>query len=425
MSPDVLVIGGGAVGVTAAYELARAGASVTLVDRERQLGLGSSAGTAGLLAPSHAGTLATPTALREGLAWMTRRDSPFYIRPRPRVLPWLLRFARAALDPRQVNAAGALLRTLSRDSLRMHAELADGGIDTTLERRGVVYAFATEAGFRHARDGLPAAAELGLTATALDPTAARHLEPALAASIAGAVHVEEEAHLDSLRYVQAMSRAAAQAGVEIRPDTEVLHLRTSGGRVTSVETTGGELVASTVLLAAGVWTRSLGAQLGLSIPLEGAKGYHVELAALEGDPHLPVYMHEARVIATPYPRRLRLAGTLELAGLDGSVDDVRVQAMRSAAAGILDGLDGRPTARVWRGFRPTPPDGMPLIGWSSRLDNVMVATGHAMTGVALAPVTAKIVTELLAGLPPSYDLRLLDPDRFTRSRPRATSVVRS
>ena len=355
MNPDVLVVGGGAVGITAAYDLARAGASVTVIERERELGLGTSAGTAGLLAPSHAATLATPAALRDGIGWMLRRDSPFYIRPRPQVVPWLLRFARAALDRRQVGAADELLRTLSRDSLRLHGELADGGIDTTLERRGVLYAYETAAGFAHARAALPRAAALGLTARALDPDQAQALEPALAGTLAGAVFVEEEAHLDSLRYVQAIGRAAAAAGADIRPDTEALRFRMSGGRVTAVETTGGEVVAGTVLIAAGVWSRALAAQLGLSIPLEGAKGYHVELAATENDPRIPVYMHEARVIATPYPGRLRLAGMLELSGLDGSVDALRVRALRAAAERNVRALNGRATVRVWRGFRPRLP----------------------------------------------------------------------
>jgi D-amino-acid dehydrogenase len=414
-SPDVLVIGGGAVGVTAAYELAREGASVTLIDRGPQLGVGSSAGTAGLLAPSQSGPLATPRALREGAVWMTRRDSPFYIRPRPRMVPWLWRFARAALDRRQGSAASALLRRLARDSLLMHGELADGGIDTSLARRGIIYAFETETGFQDAVDDLSAIRELGLTATALDPGQAREVEPALAGGLAGAIQVPEEAHLDSLCYVQAMGRAAAQAGVEVRPDTEAVSFHTSDERVTAVETTGGEFTAATVLLTAGVWTRNLAAQLGLSIPLEAAKGYCIELDALAGDPRMPVYMYEAHVVATPYPGRLRLAGTLELSGLDDSVDAVRVRAMREAARRVLGGLDGRATTWVWRGFRPTPPDGVPLIGWSRRLTNVMVATGHAMSGIVLAPVTAKLVSELYFGRPSTYDPYLMDPNRFNRA----------
>jgi D-amino-acid dehydrogenase len=415
VTTDVLVIGGGAVGVAVAYELAREGAAVTVVERGREVGQGSSGGSAGLLAPSHAATLANPAALLDGLRWMGRPASPFYLRPRPQIVPWLLRFTRAALDRRRVGAATALLRTLSRDSLRLHGALTDAGIPTTLERRGVIYTYETEAGYAHARAGIAGARELGLTAEPLDIAAARELEPALAGTLAGAVYVAEEAHLDSLQFVRAMAAAASDAGADVRLDTEVLRFRRAGDRIAGVDTTGGRFAAGTVVLAAGVWSRHLADGLGLSVPLEGAKGYHVELAATEADPRLPVYMHEARVVATPYPGRLRLAGTLELSGLDDSVDARRVQALRESSARHLATLDGREPQRVWRGFRPTPPDGLPLLGRSRRVANLLVATGHAMTGVALAPVTARIVADLVAGRTPGYDLSRMDPDRFTRT----------
>lgn len=412
MSAGIVIVGGGAIGATAAYELARAGHRVTLVDREREVGLGCSAGTAGLIAPSHAGTLATPQALLDGIVWMTKRDSPFYIRPRPQVVPWLLRFARAALDRRQVASATALLRTLSRDSLRQHGELLDAALPTSLVRRGVLYTYETEAGLEHARALIPTVAKLDLDVRALTAGEARELEPAVTEGIAGAVYSEEEAHLDSLRYVQAIAGAAVDAGARLRLGTEVLGFRTSEGRIVALETTVGSLEAETVVLAAGVWSRGLGRGLGLTIPLEAAKGYHVELEATGDDPRIPVYMHESHVIATPYNDRLRLAGTLELSGLDTSVDQVRLGALRQAASRNIRSVDGRRVVGVWRGFRPTPPDGMPLLGRPRHFRNLVVATGHAMTGVALAPVTARLVRELVEGEPPSYDLTLLNPDRF-------------
>jgi D-amino-acid dehydrogenase len=414
MTDSVVVIGAGAIGATAAYELAQAGHRVTLLERAHAVGLGSSAGTAGLLATSHAGVLATPQALREGILWMTKRESPFYVRPSLRIVPWLVRFARAALKPEQVRRASDLLRTLSRDSLSLHAELLARGIPTTLEQRGVLYTYESEAGFEHARAALPRAAELGLTVQALTVAEAKEFEPAVSDALAGAVYSKEEAHLDSLRYVEAVAAAAQSAGAELRLNTEVVGFRSRDGRIADLHTTTGSLplAGATVVLAAGVWSRGLGRRLGLPIPLEGAKGYHVELPAADGDPRLPIYMHESRVIATPYPGRLRLAGTLELAGDDASIDEVRLGALQKAAARNLDGLEGRDPVQVWRGFRPTPPDGMPLLGRSRAYANLVLATGHAMTGVALSPVMANLVRELVEGTPPSYDLSLLDPDRF-------------
>lgn len=414
MSERIVIVGGGAIGATAAYELAAAGHSVTLVERGHTVGTGSSAGTAGLLAPSHAGTLATPQAVRDGIRWMTKRDSPFYIRPSARIVPWLVRFGWAAFRPGQVQQASDLLRALSRDSLSLHAELLASGVPTTLEQRGVLYTYETEEAFEHARASLPRAEELGLTVSALTLPEAQALEPAVTDTIAGAVYSKEEGHLDSLLYVQAITDAAVAAGAGLRLDTDVVGFGTEDDRISELQTTAGPLPldGATVVLAAGVWSRGLGRRLGLSILLEGAKGYHVELAATDRDPRLPIYMHEARVIATPYPDRLRLAGTLELAGDDASIDEVRLAALQKSAARNVGGLAGRTPIHVWRGFRPTPPDGMPLLGRSSKHANLVIATGHAMTGVALAPVMARLVREVVERTAPSYDLSLMDPNRF-------------
>jgi D-amino-acid dehydrogenase len=412
LSASVVVIGAGAIGATAAYELARAGHRVTVVEREQGVGLGCSAGTAGLLAPSHAGTLATPQALKDGIRWMTKRESPFFIRPRPPIVPWLLRFARAALSSEQVRGADELLRRFSRDSLELHSELLGRGVPTTLERRGVLYTYESAAGFEHAMALIPQAAERGLHLRALTAAEAQELEPAVADTIAGAVYSPEEGHLDSLLYVRAVADAAVAAGAELRLGVEVLDFRAADGRVAALETTAGTIEAETVVLAAGVWSRELGRRLGLAVPLEGAKGYHVELDGSERDPRIPIYMHEARVIATPYPDRLRLAGTLELAGADPSIDPVRLATLQKAAARNLRVAADRRVTHVWRGFRPTPPDGVPLLGRPRRFSNLVVATGHAMTGVALAPLMARLVRELVEGEKPSYDLTLTNPDRF-------------
>ena len=343
---------------------------------------------------------------------MTKRDSPFYIRPRPQIVPWLLRFARAALSREQVTRANDLLRTLSRDSLHLHAELLAHGVPTTLERRGVLYTYETESGFEHARSLMARSLELGLNVRALTVSEAQEFEPAVADTIAGAVYSQDEGHLDSLQYVQAVADAAVAEGAVLQLGTEVVGFRAGNGRVMELQTTAGAVEVETVILAAGVWSRDLGRRLGLTIPLEGAKGYHVEFDVSERDPRLPIYMHEARVIATPYPDRLRLAGTLELAGADASVDEMRLNALQEAAARNLDGVAERATVHIWRGFRPTPPDGMPLLGRPRRFRNLVVATGHAMTGVALAPLMARLVRELVEEAPPSYDLTLMDPDRF-------------
>lgn len=424
MTPDVLVIGGGAVGVAAAYELAGEGARVTLLERGPRLAYGCSAGNAGLICPSHSAPLATPRALRQGMVWALRRDSPLYLKPRPAVIPWLARFA-AASTPGRARAGTALIRTLSQASLDLHAGLAESGLETGFERRGVLNVYETEDGLVSGREEAKGNAEAGLRAELLDGREARELEPTLSAAVVGAAYYPDEAHCDPLTFVEAVGRAAEERGVRIRTDVEVLDLHANDGRVELVETTAGAERTGAVVLAAGAWTPELARRLGLYVPVEGGKGYHVEIEPGERPPRLPVFMQESRVIATPLPGRVRLAGTLELAGLDLGVDPVRVAAILRAARRNVSTIDGLPVRSVWRGLRPCAPDGLPIVGRPARFENVVLATGHAMMGLTLAPVTGRLVAELVTEKTPTHDVRALSPDRFRRFLPRRAPRPRS
>ena len=398
-APDVVIVGAGAVGAATAYELTQRGASVAVLERSH-VARGCSYGNAGLICPSHAEALANPAAIRSGLAWMTRRDSPFHVRPRPSLLPWLARFGLAA-RPSRSAAATATLRRLAAASLELHERLARSGLPTSFERRGILSVFESQAAFAAAeRNG----------AQELTADAARRIEPALAPAIAGALFHADEGHCDPGRYVAALLEAAQEGGAELRNGVEVLGLRAAGGRIERLDTTAGPLRAGAVVLAAGTWTRRLARDVGVHVPLEGAKGYHVEIPGGALRAGIPIYMEEARVIATPLNGRLRLAGTLELAGVDMRVDPVRLEALGRAARRTLALPRDSRVVGVWRGLRPCTPDGLPAIG--PVLDNLFLATGHAMLGITLAPATAEMVASLLTGTRPAYDPRPFDPSRF-------------
>jgi D-amino-acid dehydrogenase len=142
------------------------------------------------------------------------------------------------------------------------------------------------------------------------------------------------------------------------------------------------------------------------------KGYHLDYAGAEGDPHVPLFLQEARVVVTPLPGKLRLAGTLELGGHDLALNERRLDAVRRAGLRRVHGLDGRNVIHRWSGARPCAPDGLPLVGRPRAYDNLVVATGHAMMGFTLAPVTGALVADIVSGTQPSQDIALLDPDRF-------------
>ncbi len=408
-SPDVLVVGGGAIGVCCALELAAGGASVTLLERGAALGAGCSSGSAGLICPGHSAPIATPAALRAGLSYLTRPDSPFYLRPRPQLLPWLGRYV-AACTPGRARRAATVIRELSELSLARFAELAEAGIEFGLERRGLLTVFATEDRFADARR--EAREQASLAPQVLDRAAVRALEPAVGGEPVGGVYYPGDAHCDPARFVQAVGEAARAAGVQIRTGVEVLALRRRDRRIEALQTTAAEVRAPTIVLAAGAWTPVLAKQAGVFVPVEGGKGYHVDYESAPSDPSLPVAMHEARVVATPLSGRLRLAGTLELSGLDERVSRTRVDAIVRAGARGIAGLQGRRAVEVWRGLRPCSPDGLPIVGRPEHVENLVLATGHATMGLTLAPITGRLVAEIVAGIAPSYDLDHLRPQRF-------------
>jgi D-amino-acid dehydrogenase len=314
---------------------------------------------------------------------MWRRDSPFYLRPRPAVVPWLTRFALAS---RHAEAGSAAIRELSVAGLELHADLG-GELGTSFERTGTLNVYETYEGLEaEAR----AAARSGLPFEVFDADGTRELEPALIGPVAGSVRYPQEGRVDPKRFVEAVGQAATAAGAEIHTGVEVGSL--------------DELDAETVVVAAGAWSKGL-----VGLPLEGGKGYHVDYERSDDDPRMPAWVQETWTIATPLPDRLRLSGTLELAGLDLSISDRRVEKIRSGGDRWFRGLRTRRVLETWAGLRPCLPDGLPAIG---RLDGVVVATGHAMKGVSLAPITARLVAQLVAGERPDHDLALFRPDRF-------------
>jgi D-amino-acid dehydrogenase len=425
MNPDVAVVGGGAIGACIARELALRGARVVVLERGGRLGCACSEGNAGLICPSHSAPLATPAALWLGVRWLFSSDSPFSLRLRPSVVPWLARFALSS-TPAKARAGTKVLRSLSLASIRLHEALEADGLDAAYARRGTLDVFETEAGFAAGVAKADLHRTAGMRAEVLDAATARELEPALAGAPAGAVHWPDEMHCDPGRFVASVGAAAAEAGAEIRTDCEVIELVKAGNRIGALATTQGEIVAEEVVLAAGAWTPAL----GLRLPVVGGRGYHVELEHAASDPQVPVYLQESWVIATPLPGRLRLAGTLELTGRDLSVDRRRVDALFNAARTRLAGVTSARIRHVWRGLRPCTPDGLPIIGRTKRFENVVLATGHTMLGITLAPVTGMLAAEVIAGEEPSHDLAPMSPDRFSRparrlASPRARRVRQS
>jgi D-amino-acid dehydrogenase len=423
-TPDVAIIGGGAIGACIGLELVSRGASVVLLERGPTLASGCSSGNAGIVGASHVLPLAGADAVRDGLRWLGRPDSPFALRPRPAVVPWLGRFL-AASTPGRVRQARRVLRRLALVSAELHADLAARGLDTGFERRGLLNVYATPGAFSAATTAARDDDVDGLRPEVLDQARLVERFPHVAPTAAGGVFYPAEAHCDPGAFVRAVGAQATTHGLVVRTGVEALELRHRDDRVESVWTTAGEVRAGQVILAAGAWSAALARDLPLVLPVEGGKGYHVEFDADPGDPEVPTWFQEDRVVVTPMPGRLRVAGTLELAGVDERIDHRRIDAIVRAAQTGLPGFGPRAVKRVWRGLRPCSPDGLPIIGPVPDMANVTVATGHGMWGLQLAPLTGRLVADLVSGAPASDDLSLhaLRPERFAGALRSRTAVA--
>jgi D-amino-acid dehydrogenase len=406
---DVIVVGAGVIGACAADELAGRGLRVTVLERGGGWGEGCSWGNAGLIVPSHSRPIAAPESLRAGLGWMARRDSPFGLRLRPRLAPWLVRYARAATR-RRAAAGEALQRGLAIESLERFAALAAEGAGGGFVRHGCLTVFTGPAGPEHAAREAESETGRALGARPLSGREAAELEPALEPAVTAGVLFPHEGHCDPVAFVRAIGERAVARGAELRTGVEVRSLRRDGRGVVA-ETAAGPVPAAHAVVAAGAWSERLARTLGVRLPLQGGKGYAVEFDPAAVPLQRPVYLHDARCVATPLGDRTRMTGGLVLDGLDQRVDGRRVTAIRRAADAVL-GARGAAPLRTWSGLRPCTPDGLPAIGAHRRAPEAVFATGHGMLGLTLAPLTGAIVADVITGGPRHPALARLSPERF-------------
>lgn len=412
---DVLVVGGGAVGVCTAYYLREAGYGVMLVDRG-EIGSGASHGNMGLVVPSHSVPLAAPGVVLQGLKWMFRPDSPFYIKPRPdpSLIRWLWAFWKASSEDRMRRAI-PLIRDLSLRSL----SLFDGldkleGVEFDYHRRGVLALYRTPEGMEEGEEELRLLSSYGLEIDELTPDGLADTLPGLELNALGGLHFRQDAHLTPARFVHGLAAYLERQGVDVRPGTEVTGITKEKGRITAVHTTRGDVAAGDVVLTAGSWSAALGRLAGVSLPIQPAKGYSVTIRRPAAWPEQPFMLSESRVAVTPMGDTLRIGGTLELAGMDRSINRRRVAAILDAVPRYLPSFDisAHEIVETWCGLRPCTPDGLPFLGRAPGIHNLIVAAGHAMIGVSLGPVTGQLVRQIVAGERSDIDLDLLAVDRF-------------
>jgi D-amino-acid dehydrogenase len=410
---DVLIIGGGVIGLACAHYLGRAGRSVRIIEQGR-IGSGASPGNCGLVFVSDLVPLCVPGAVRKELFSMLRRNSPLYIKPSfdlGRML-WLLRFARRCRDEYVRHAIRAREDILA-SSNHLFAELLSGGsIEAEYEQRGVLLVYRSEAAMQRYEWVNLQLRPYGLAAEAMVGRALRDFEPALREDVFGAWYHRADSHLRPDRLLQSWRQTLLRAGVAIEEDCALSRFRPSGGLIQAAVTGRGEFSADTYVLAAGAWSAGVATQLGLKLPIQPGKGYSITMGRPAVCPATPCYLYERRVVATPWSSGYRLGGTMEFCGFDPGLNPRRLNALRTAAGEYLRDPVGHPVVEEWAGLRPMTYDDLPVIGRTSRFRNLILATGHGMLGITTAPATGRLVAEIVCGAPPHIDPGPFDPKRF-------------
>ena len=414
MSKYIVIIGGGVIGLCTAYYAAKRGHRVTVIERLPRERDGCSFGNAGMIVPSHFIPLAAPGVAALALRWMWNPESPLYIQPRLDwdLISWGWRFLRASTRA-HVRRAAPLIRDLSFASRACFEELAET-LDFGLVKRGLLMLCKTQHALDEEAKSAALANDIGVPAEVLDAKAVAALEPGVRMDVAGGVYFPKDCHLPPGRLMAALQRELESAGVEFRFESGVTGWGTNGRRIKAVKTHAGDFAADEFVLCGGAWSPSVARELRVRLPMQAGKGYSLTLARPRQLPQICAIFSEARIAVTPMGDTLRFGGTMEIAGLAEGINPRRVQGIIKAVPRYFPDFTVEDFAGIqpWSGLRPCSPDGLPYVGRFGAYDNLSTATGHAMMGLSLGPVTGKIMAELLSGECPSFDLALLSPDRF-------------
>ncbi|HJU19643.1 MAG TPA: FAD-binding oxidoreductase [Stellaceae bacterium] len=412
----VVVIGAGMVGVCAASYLQRDGHAVALVEAGEP-GHGASFGNAGCFNGSSVTPMAMPGVMRNVPRWLFDPLGPLSLRwpYLPAIAPWLVRFARSA-RPEQVHRTARALRPLVGPSLAaLEPLVAAAGAEDLVHRLGHLYVYRSEESLAKDRLAWDLRRENGVEVDEFDADGLRQLEPTLSRDYVRGVLVRENGHTSNpLLLVERLLQYVLGAGGELIR-ARARGFRLAEGRLAAVSTDTGEIAADAAIICAGAWSKPLAAALGDRVPLETERGYHLMIRNPEAMPRIPTADADGKFVATPMAEGLRFAGTVELAGLAAPPDWRRARILLDQGRSMLPGLSAHYAEErisMWMGHRPSLPDSLPVIGRARATGDVIYAFGHGHVGMTAAPMTGRVVADLLAGRKPPLDLAPFAAGRF-------------
>lgn len=414
----VLVLGGGVIGVTSAWYLAKAGHEVTVVDRQAEPGLETSFANAGEVSPGYASPWAGPGVPVKAIKWLLMKHGPLVIRPKvdPTMWLWLLKLLRNCTSARYaINKSRMIpIAEYSRDCLRaLRTEIA---INYDERSQGTLQLFRNQAQLDGTASDIAVLQQYGVPFELLDRAGCIGAEPGLAAAkpeIVGGLRLPQDETGDCHMFTQALAVHAEKLGVQFRLGTTIEGLIADGSGITGVATSAGLLRADAYVMALGSWSPRLLRPLGISIPVFPIKGYSITVPIADADaaPVSTVMDESYKVAITRLGKRIRVGGTAEVSGYSDTLHPARRATLNHSLTDLFPRAGNLADATFWSGLRPMTPDGPPVIG-ATRYANLHLNTGHGTLGWTMACGSGRVLADLLSGRKPDIDAAELSLARY-------------
>lgn len=413
MGKQVLVIGGGIIGLCSAYYLQKQGCQVSIIDQSH-LNAGASYVNAGYLSPSHIIPLAAPGVIKKGLKWMFNPASPLYIKPRLELdfLKWLWAFNKSC-HHNHVKKAIPAIKNIALWSQELYDAIKqEEQFNFHYEKKGLLMLCQTEKMLDEEIKTVHLAKQEGLEATSITIEALKKLEPQVAINAIGATYYKCDSHTTPHEFMADMKTYLKAKGVEFILNEKVEDIEVTNNKIQAIKTKNKLYKAEEFVLATGSWSSILTKKIGLQLLVQPGKGYRINKTEPTGI-QIPAILAEAKVAVTPMNGFTRFAGTMEIDAINHNISKVRVEAIANAVSKYYPQIKITQTEKEQAtcGLRPISPDGLPYIGKSIKCSNLTIATGHAMMGWSMGTGTGKLVSEIVLDKKPFLNIDLYHPDR--------------
>lgn len=413
MSKNVIIIGGGIIGLCSAYYLEKEGHQVTIIDQS-DMSSGASYVNAGMITPSHFIPLSAPGIITKGIKWMFDSKSPFYIKPRINqdLMKWGWMFKKSATKKHVEKAIPIIIDINILGHELYHEIQASEEFDFHLVKNGMLMYFQTDKAGEEEWEVGKKGIEAGLNVRLLSKNDLKKLEPNIDLNVKGAVYFDSDAHMTPKEFMAKIKTHLLSKGVEIKTQQAVEDFEFLGDKIVKLKTSKGKIEGDEFVLASGSWSSYLAKKLEVNIPLQAGKGYCIDVMSQTGI-QIPSILVESKVAVTPMNGFTRFSGTMEIDRINHNINPSRVKTIARAAKNYYKNIDitQKEIENATCGLRPCSPDGLPYIGRMSSYSNITLAAGHAMMGWSTGPATGKLVSEIISEQKLSLNLDPFSPNR--------------